>query len=181
MRILIAFILCGTITAIAQNGSFVVDTTQSEVAFRITHLAAFKVNGTFTNYSGNINFDNGAFRSLTAKVMVNSIDTGNDERDDILRTEPYFDISNFPDISFSADNITSVEDETILSGRLTIKGEQRELKIPVIIDHDAASGRLEMSGETMIRRKEYDLVFGSMNGLIGDKVDIKLRIVSFKD
>ena len=180
-QLLIAFLLYGMTTVAAQNGSFVVDPAQSEVAFKISHLGAFKVKGSFSEYSGTISFESDEFQSLSAKVLVGSIDTGNEERDEILRTEPYFDIENFPEISFSADNLSVDEGETILSGRLTIKGKQRELKIPVVIDHDSESGQIEISGETRIRRKEYDLVFGSMNGLIGDKVDIKLRIVALKE
>ena len=113
--------------------------------------------------------------------MVSSVNTGNDERDEILETEPYFDIANFPDIIFSADRIDLVDGENIIYGKLTIKDQQRDLSMPVSIDHKPGSGRLLLTAETRIRRKDYDLVFGSMNGLIGDKVDIYLTIVALKD
>ena len=113
--------------------------------------------------------------------MVSSVDTGNDERDEILQTEPNFDVATFPEIVFSADRMVLENTEYILSGQLMIKDQQRELNIPATLDYDRGSGRLIMTAETRIRRKEYDLVFGSMNGLIGDKVDIDLKIVALKE
>ncbi|MBT8257623.1 MAG: YceI family protein [Bacteroidia bacterium] len=176
---MIGFLYLGnTVTIFAQNGSFLVDSAQSELNFKVSHMGPFKVKGSFREFSGIFQYAEGVFQSLEAEVMFASVDTGNDERDEILKTEPYFDEARFPVLSFKAERLESNREERIIVGELTIKDQKRELRFPVTIAYDSTADKITLEGKARIRRKEYDLVFGSMNGLIGDKVDIQLRIVA---
>ena len=173
--------LCRPVFLFSQNGIYSVDLTRSEIAFKVSHLGPFKVKGSFSEYSGNLQFKGNEFVSLEAEVQFKSIDTGNEERDEILQTEPYFDTDQYPVITYWADRLSVVGDETSIHGRLTIKAEENYLSFPVIVNYDDEKDEISLSGETEIRRKNYKLKFGSMNGLIGDKVSIEINIIATKE
>ncbi|NNK74084.1 MAG: YceI family protein [Flavobacteriaceae bacterium] len=170
----------GSLFSRAQTGVYTIDETSSDVQFKVTHLGAFKVDGDFKSYQGDFQFKDGVLQSLKAIFDVASINTDNEERDDILLTEPYFDISVFPSIVFKADTIDTVNDELVLSGSLSIKGQERPLSFPILFEYDSQEERIILKGETQIKRKDFNLVFGSMNGLIGNKVNITVEIVAVK-
>ncbi len=173
-------LLGSSLMVYSQNGTYSVDPLQSELNFKVSHLGPFKVKGKFLEYSGAIIYEQGELIKMDAEVMVTTIDTRNDERDEILRTEPYFDIEKFPYITYWADRLANTDNGLILHGRLKIKEVENYLPIDIDIDYNTGNNMIIISGETEISRKNYQLVFGSMNGLIGDKVDIQIKIVAIK-
>ncbi len=102
------------------------DPTHSELGFKIKHLMISNVSGSFSKFevhastAGENNFD-------TAKIKVNvdvaSIGTGNEQRDQHLRTSDFFAAETFPQITFESDKIEkSGNDGFLISGKLTMKG-----------------------------------------------------------
>ena len=175
---MIGLIWFNSIAVFGQNGTYVVDTTQSKIAFKVSHMGPFKVKGSFSDYSGSMEFESGQFKVLNAEVSFSSVDTGNDERDEILLTEPYFDVEKYPLITYRADNLARTDNGLILHGRLTIKGVEKYVSIEVEQDYDPENEIITIDGETEISRKNFELKFGSMNGLIGNKVNIAIQIVA---
>lgn len=174
-----AFILCVglCIQAHAQAQSFVIDQERSHISFKISHLAAFKVDGSFQKFSGQLELDGTQLKSLKSRIEVGSIFTDNEERDDIIKNEAYLDVAQFPFIAFESIEINATEGQTLLKGILKIKAEEREITFPYDLMHSEQNDEKIFKAETLIRRSDFNLVFGSMNGLIGDKIEIQLYIV----
>jgi len=161
----------------AQEQTYVINNDRSQISFKISHLGALKVEGSFQKFSGELVIDGSQLKSLQSKIEVNSIFTDNEERDGIIREEAYLDVAQFPFIEFEATQMYSNNGQTELKGILKIKEEEREISFPfdLIINEDTEVKIFK--AETQIKRKDFNLVFGSMNGLIGNKIDIQLYIV----
>ena len=84
-------------------------------------MGAFRVEGSFDKFSGQMMFDKNEILKINCIIQVSSINTDNNERDEILRSEPYFDINQFPVISYWADRLSKEDQGLRLHGRLTIK------------------------------------------------------------
>ena len=173
-------ILLFSVSLCAQDGVYSIDKESSVIEFKIGHLGLLKVKGTFESYEGTVGFDQSELKEISCKFLVESIATGNEERDDILETEPYFDVQNYPDITYVLVDTKTIDGETILNGKLKIKDSEQDISFPASINFDESIDSVIIEAETRIDRRDYDLIFDSMNGLIGNKIDIKLSISSTK-
>lgn len=171
-------LLLGTSEQIfSQVRSFQIDKEQSHIQFKVSHLGAFKVKGHFDDYSGIIILNNENLINIKCDILVESINTDNEERDNIIVEEAYFNVNIFPNMVFKAKEFKAGEEGLEMQGSLKIKNTQRTINFPyeIVISEDFKS--VTINAELQIKRKDFDLIFGSMNGLIGNKVDIKLQIV----
>ena len=114
-----------------------------------------------------------------------SIDTGEAERDEHLRSADFFDVEEFPDMTFESTHVEAIDDESSrVIGNLTMHGITSEIRIDVLIqgtDTDPwgkTRAGLEVVGK--LKRSDFDMKFnqalGSGNVLVGDKVAIALDI-----
>src|SRR5689334_5222161 len=105
----------------AQNYTPVADS--STVAFTIKNLG-FNVHGHFSGLKGKITFDPGhpEHCSFDMVLDVNTIDTDNNMRDNHLRSEDFFDVKNYPHITFVSTKVTKGKAGTFfMEGNLTIR------------------------------------------------------------
>ena len=77
----------------AAAATYTIDTAHSSVGFQIKHLAIAKVNGSFSGFEGTIEYekDKPDTWSVQTTIQVDSVDTGNDDRDEHLRSPDFFD------------------------------------------------------------------------------------------
>jgi polyisoprenoid-binding protein YceI len=77
---------------------WILDPTHSEIQFKIRHLMIANVSGQFTKYSLDANTENDDF--MTAKVKfsaeIDSVNTGNEQRDGNLKSPDFFDATKYP-------------------------------------------------------------------------------------
>ena len=85
------------------NEIFKIDPAHSTIAFKVRHLLG-TAKGKFTKFSGTIDLDREepAKSSVTASIEVTSIDTAIAKRDEHLRSEEFFSVQKFPDITFKS-------------------------------------------------------------------------------
>lgn len=164
----------------AQEGIYTIDVSQSEIRFKVSHMGAFKVKGFFSEFSGWFNFENDRLTSIESMVSAASVDTDNLERDDILVNEAYFNVEEFPNMTFKAKTFSIEEGENIMTGLLKIKDTENNIRFPYQLTFDKGLNTVTLIAETRIKRKDFNLIFGSMNGLIGNNVNIQLLIVGTK-
>lgn len=172
-------IFLGTFThGFGQERTLTIDKQQSQIHFKISHLGAFKVKGIIEEFSGSIIVDGDDLKGVECTVLVGSINTDNEERDRIISEEAYLNTKEFPYIIFKANDFYTRDEQKEIQGQLKIKDTEKAINFPyeIVLADDFKT--VTLKAELRINRKDFNLIFGSMNGLIGNKVDIKLHIIA---
>jgi len=189
----------GTLTIAAYGGQptsvtspWSVDGAHTEVNFSVRHFFT-PVSGTFDNYQVTLDFDPDYPQNSTIEVPINvaSVNTGNEKRDDHLRSGDWFEAEKYPHITFKS---TSVEkagaDQLLAKGKLTIKDVSKdvELKVTLLGVKDIPEQMRGMLGGvvqvasfqaiTELDRRDYGVGVGSWAEamVVGADVEIEIAV-----
>jgi polyisoprenoid-binding protein YceI len=168
------------------TGTWTVDPAHSSVEFSVKHMGIANVRGKFSEFEGTLDMKEQLADSRAhGAVKVASIDTGEAQRDEHLRSPDFFDAGAFPEITFESTRVEAIDGESSrVHGNLTMHGITREIRLDVVIqgtDTDPwgnTRAGLEVVGT--LKRSDFDMKFnqalGSGNMLVGDKVAVALDI-----
>lgn len=160
------------------------DPVHSEVSFKVKHLVISSVTGKFKSFEGTVEADQEDFSDarITFSTDVNSIDTGNEQRDGHLQSPDFFDAASHPKISFVSTGITKKGNDYLVKGNLTIRGASH----PVELQADFGGIQKDFYGNTVagfeltgkINRKDFGLHWSAVTETGGIVVsdDVKLAI-----
>jgi polyisoprenoid-binding protein YceI len=164
-----------------------VDPVHSNVEFAVRYAMLSTVRGHFSNFEGTITLDpeNPANSKAVGTIDAASIDTGNEQRDGHLRTGDFFEVEQYPNITFESTRIEPSGDRWKVYGNLTIRGVTREvvLNTEYLGQMKDAWGneRAGFEASTEINRKAFGLNWnapleqaGGM--LVSDNVKLNLNI-----
>lgn len=167
--------------------SWQLDASHSHVGFSVKHMMVTTVRGSFKSYTATFQLDAADFTKSTfaGEIDVASIDTGNADRDNHLRTNDFFDAPSFPKITFTSTRIEPKgEGEFAVTGDLTIRGITK----PVTLDVEYLGTSKNPYGKTVaglsvrgtISRKDYGVNFNAVletGGVaVSDKVKLELDL-----
>lgn len=110
---------------------YTIDPNHASIYFIVTHLGLSQINGRFDKFEGKIVEDaqNPENSSVTFSADASSIDTGVEARDTHLRTADFFDVAQFPTLSFESTGLETGRDSYVLHGNLTMHGVTRPVDI----------------------------------------------------
>jgi polyisoprenoid-binding protein YceI len=171
------------------SGLWTIDPAHSVVAFAARHLMG-KVRGTFSSLNGEIVTDlDRSLCSAKASIEVASITTGNEMRDDHLRSADFFDVKRFPMMSFATTSLRKANGVWLLAGDLTIRDVSQpiELELEFLgVDPTGLQGetRIGLSARGHLLRRDFGITFGLAGDtklVVGDKIDLTLDIQAFLD
>jgi polyisoprenoid-binding protein YceI len=166
--------------------TYKIDPLHSDVAFRIRHLMISNVNGFFGEFDATMESELEDFSDakIWFSANVNTISTNITDRDNHLKSPDFFDVDNFPHLTFESSKIEKKENEYEILGDLTIKGVSREVTLKGNYngnDVDAYGQTkygFELNGS--LNRKDWGLTFNLEGGkgslLIGDEVKLMVNI-----
>jgi polyisoprenoid-binding protein YceI len=164
-----------------------IDTVHSHVSFSVKHMMVTTVRGKFNSYRGSVRLDPKDFTrsSFEGEIDVASIDTGNADRDNHLRTNDFFDAANHPKITFKSTAIEPKGDgEYLVRGDITIRGVTR----PIALDVEYRGTSKSPYGQTLagigvtgsLDRKDFGVSFNAPletgGVVVGEKVKLELDI-----
>ncbi len=166
--------------------TYAIDRTHSEVLFRVRHLLS-RVSGQFRDFSGTIVFDPAHPESsrVDFRIKTDSIDTAVADRDAHLRSDDFFAVEKYPEITFASTGVkSSGPDSFVVSGTLTIRGVAQTIDLPVTYLGTAKDpwGNEKAAFEASIRlnRKDFGLTWNAAletgGLLVGDDVDVQLQV-----
>ena len=164
--------------------TWIIDPSHSEIGFKVKHLVISTVSGKFTSFEGKIEADKADFTDakISFSADINSIHTGNEQRDGHLKSADFFDAATHPKLSFVSTSIEKKGDDYKIKGDLTIRGVSK----PVSLDVEFGGIQKDFSGNdvagfeitTRIKRLEYGLHWNAATEAGGIVVSDEVRIVA---
>lgn len=150
----------------------------SSITFKIKNLG-FNTTGHFSGITGTIIFspDDLAGSRFDVQVKAGSVDTEVKMRDNHLRSEEYFDVKNYPQITFVSVKVTPSNKSGTLFvfGKLTMKGVTKDISFPFKAQ-PIQDGYL-FDGEFKINRRDFKVGGGST---VSDQLTVILKVVAKK-
>lgn len=163
--------------------TWVLDPTHSELNFKVKHLMISSVKGSFQNFEATLVNNGDDFRkaAVSARIDAASIFTNQADRDAHLRSADFFDVENFPYLTFEGTSYTRFDEENYrLTGQLTIRGVSKEVSLDVEFGGFGkdpwGNEKAGFSFSTQINRKDFGLNWNAAleagGVLVGDEVKI---------
>jgi polyisoprenoid-binding protein YceI len=166
-------------------GTWTIDPVHSEVGFSVRHMMVSKVRGKFSTFTGEIvTGANPLDSSATAEIDLSSIDTGNEQRDDHLRSADFFDIEKTPTMTYRSTGIRPDGDDFVVDGELTLRGVTRQVPLRLELNGfgpDAYGGvRAGFTAIGEINRHDFGVSWNAAieagGVVVADKVTLHLEI-----
>ena len=169
------------------TGTWTIDPVHSEVSFVVRHMMVSKVRGRFDKFEGAIETAPDPLQStVTATVDLSSVNTGNETRDNHVRSEDFFHVEKHPTMTFRSTGIRAEGENFLLDGDLTLRGVSRPVTFFLEVNGfgpDPYGGtRSGFSATTEINRNDWNVSYngpipGASSGMVlSDRVTINLEI-----
>lgn len=164
----------------AQSPAWQLDPAHSSAQFAIKHMGISTVRGTFNKLSGMVHYDPADTNKDSVEVTIDaaSVDSRIEMRDNDLRSDHFFDVQKYPNITFKSTKVEAASpDKLKIMGDLTMHGVTK----PVTLDVEGPSkpvndghGRLHMgvSATTTVNRNDFGMT--GHEGMVG--TDVALTI-----
>ena len=172
--------------ALAQTSTWTSDPAHSEVDFSVSHLTVSNVHGRFGHVNASIAYNEADVTRSTvnATIDVSGLDTGEDERNNHLKSPDFFDIAATPTATFTSTSVAKSDNGLTINGNLTVHGVTK----PVVLhaegprgpapgmDHKPHAG---FSATTTLKRTDFGIGAKFPAAVVGEevKLDIELEIV----
>ena len=163
--------------------AYEIDTAHSMIIFRAKHNGVSYNYGRFNEFTGKLMMDatDVSMSMVEFEVKAASVDTGNEKRDQHLRSSDFFSAKQFPVITFKSTEVKAKEDKKDVlevTGDLELHGVKKSITVDVEIT-GRAQGR---DGESLIgfestftiKRSEFGMTYGM--GGISDDIRITVSV-----
>jgi polyisoprenoid-binding protein YceI len=185
-KLLVVLLASFAFTLSLSAETFVVDRVHSEATFQVRHMMS-KVTGRFADFEGVIEIDraNPSKSSVKFTIKAASIDTSVADRDKDLRSENFFFVEKYPEITFASSKVTKRSTDLYeVTGTLTMRGVSKQITLPVshtgFMKDPWGIERAGFSLTTTLNRKDYGINWNKAldNGgvLLGDDVTVSINI-----
>jgi len=154
------------------SGTWKLDASHAFITFNINHLLS-EAQGSIQELSGDAVF-NGENTRLDIAMKTKSINTGNKDRDEHIMSPDYFDVEQYPNMTFQSSKLEKRGDNYVAIGKITIKGKSKDIEMPFTylgkIANEMAKGKEDAAfkGELIIKRSDFGI--GETSPILGDEV-----------
>ncbi len=164
-------------------GTWTIDPGHAGVTFVGRHFGLTKIRGRFTGVTGTV-LSAGDVEQSTVEVTIDmtSVDSGDQTRDDHLRSPDFFDVERYPEATFRSTALTTSGGRGRLTGDLTIRNVTRPVELDVEyagqVTDPWGNDRIVFSAAGVINREDWGLTWNMVleaGGLLVSK-EIRLEI-----
>ena len=179
---LLLILAVATSVAAEQPDTWQIDASHSSAQFAVRHLAISTVRGRFDKMSGTVSYDpaDPAKISVAATIDASTINTHIQSRDNDLRGRKYFDVEQFPTLTFESTRAEPAGPGKLkVTGNLTMHGVTREVLLEVADitgPQKDASGRERMGAVATTKLNRRDFGVNGGGGIVGDQVAITIDL-----
>lgn len=146
-----------------------IDRAHSEIGFKVKHMMFTNVHGRLEEFTGTAesrgdDFDHARF---SFNAMAASLSTGSEDRDNHLRGEDFFNVEEFPEISFLSTSMMKVDDNNyVMVGDLTMRGVTKPVTLSVefngIMNDPWGNTKSGFSASAKLNRTDWGLTWNSV-------------------
>lgn len=164
-----------------------IDTAHSEIGFKVKHMMFTNVSGNFEKFDASIETEGDDF--TTAKFdfsgEIDSINTGNADRDNHLRSADFFDAGQFSKLTFKSTSFEKIDEgDYKLTGDLTLHGVTKPVNLDVefggLAKDPWGNTKTGLSATGKINRKDWGLNWNSAletgGVLVGEEVKLNIEL-----
>ena len=172
-----------TAAASAQTSTWKIDPVHSGVQFSIKHLGVSTVHGSFSHPTGVVKLDEKdvTHSSVEASIDASTVSTGEAARDTHLKSPDFFNVAQFPALTFKSTSLSKADGKLTMTGDLTLAGVTK----PVTLAMDGPAPPQKGMGGSIVSgfsatgtlsRKDFN--FGQKYGApaLGDEVKFTIDI-----
>jgi polyisoprenoid-binding protein YceI len=154
------------VPAFAELQEWRLDSAHSAAHFSVRHMMVSNVRGQLGKVSGTLRYDQSDPKTATveATIDVTGIDTRNEKRDAHLKSPDFFDVAQFPSITFKSTKVEAAGDGKLrVTGDLTLHGVTKPVTLmvegPTPPIKDARGSRIGASATATISRKDFGMTW----------------------
>jgi len=176
----------------AATATWQIDPAHTAAGFSVRHMMIATVRGQFKGVTGAVLWDDQDINNSSVDVTIdaNTVDTGEPKRDADLKSANFFDVKNYPTITFKSTKIEKISAGKMkVTGNLTIHGVTKQ----VVLDVEGPSGavkdpwgntRVALNASTTVNRLDYGVKWNakmdSGGMVVGDDVNINIDLEMIK-
>jgi polyisoprenoid-binding protein YceI len=185
-RSILGAVLMSAVGVAGAAGDYVLDPAHTYPNFAIDHLGFSTIYGQFGATEGTLSIDPDAGTgSVRLVVDTSSVTTGHEKRDDSLRSPDFFNVVEFPEMTFESTGVT-FENGTLTSveGELTLMGVTKPLTLEVLrmkcAPHPMSQAETcGFDAVGSIMRSDFGINYGIP--AIGEEVTLMIGVEAFKE
>jgi polyisoprenoid-binding protein YceI len=164
--------------------AYEIDNTHSFIIFAVKHFDIGYAYGRFNQCSGEFTLDDTtpANNSFSLKIDAKSVDTNSADRDKHLRGPDFFDVEQFPEITFTSTAVEKTEDGLKVTGNMTLHGQTKEMTMPLTLVGRGKNpfGKTCAGFLTKFRLKRSEFGMDAMLPGVGDDIAITFAFEGIK-
>ncbi|CAL9592643.1 YceI family protein [Streptomyces griseomycini] len=175
----------------ALTGEYTIDPAHTTIGFVARHAMVTNVKGSFQDFTGTLRLDgtDPSNSTATVDVVMDSIETGNADRDGHLKSADFFRTDEFPTMTFRSTEAEALGgDDYRITGDLTILGTTRPVTIDLEFNGAAkdpfGNERVGFEGKAEILRSDWGLTWNAAletgGFLVSDKIKLTFDISAIK-
>jgi polyisoprenoid-binding protein YceI len=170
------------------TGTWTIDPVHSSIGFSVRHLVVSKVRGNFGTFSGAIVVAEDGTPSVRAEIAIDSVNSGNAQRDEHVKSADFFDVEKYPNATFVSTGVRADGDGYVVDGDFTLKGVTKPIALSLEFNGvNPGMGHGQVAGfeaSVVLNRKDFgidlDMPLETGGAVVGDKVTITLEIEALK-
>lgn len=163
-------------------GTYNVDSSHSNVGFKVKHMMISNVTGKFDTFNGSFEYDEKTktLKNLIGTIKVASINTENVKRDGHLKSADFFDANKHPNLTFKLDKISGDKAYGVLTMRGVSKNVVLDFENNGSIQDPWGNTRVGLALSGKVNRIDYGLKYNSVleaGGVaVGEKVKLDIEL-----
>lgn len=184
MRLVVSALLLAVLAVPVIADDYKLDGMHTAVSFKASHLGLSWTHGRFNDVSGEFRLDpaDASKCAFNLTIKTESIDSGNAKRDTHLRTPDFFNVKQYPTLSFQSTEVKPIKDGYQVTGNLSLHGVTKSVSFPLVGGRKAefpkGVQRTGFTTELSIKRSDFGM--DKMLEAIGDEVFISISFEGTK-
>lgn len=176
-KALCTILLLGSVLFAAPPAPYIVDSSHSQINF-VADARLISAHGSFDKWTADVSFDPEKIETSSFKITIDaaSINTRVERRDNHLRSKDFFDVAQYPSITFTSKKITKAGDRRYdVVGDMNLHGVTKEMTVPLeMVFYEGNRGRFR--GTFQVNRRDFGITFDSKMNPIQDMVAVHVDI-----